>query len=146
MIETSQKLTIQYIRGPYKRARLYSTSFEKNEQPCNPSLEIFGFRVADAIVQVDSERADSVENVLHARRVELYPGLPEHLDVVGDGVRLGVVQQQVSLGEAVRQDMQVAFGAGFAVTLVSREHLVQQNRNLKLLQTEAANCQEGFVS
>ena len=56
------------------------------------SLEILSFSFSDAIVQVDGEGADSIEDILHARRVKLYPGLPKQLDVVGDGVRLGVVQ------------------------------------------------------
>ena len=72
------------------------------------SLEILRFGLADPVVKVDSERADSVEDILHARRVQLYPGLAEELDVVGDGVRLCVVQQKVPLGEAVGQDLQEA--------------------------------------
>ena len=94
-----------------------------------PSLETPSFSLADPVVEVDSEGADSVEDVLHARRIELYPGLAEQLDVVCDGVRLGIVQQKVSFGKAVCQDLQKAFGAGFSVALVSSEHLLQQSRN-----------------
>ena len=40
-----------------------------------PSLETLGLGLADAVVEFDGERADPVEDVLHARRVELDPGL-----------------------------------------------------------------------